>query len=286
MQYWQEFRTAYLLAKLGTVSAAADEARIHRATVIRHVDTLEAALETKLFLRHTRGYQLTETGEYFLHTAKDVDGLIGGFIGRVRGQRDLVSGKLVITTIPAFSSIMMEPINKFRKAHPEANVTLQTSFELPPLEHGKVHIAFHHGYEPTHDDYVVQPLAPMKFGLYAHESYIERKGVPQSPDTFDAHDFVGNSFYRMSFEVWLTEHVAENRFLLMSSSPEITHSVVFQGLAIGFMPQSIAKQSDDIREVMAPQEGWSCPAWLVTHVDLHRTPKVQAMLDYLKEVSL
>ena len=32
-----------------------------------------------------------------------------------------------------------------------------------------------------------------------------------------------------------------------------------------------------------PQEEWSAPLWLVTHVDLHRTTKVQAFLKFLKE---
>ncbi|MGI9389373.1 MAG: LysR family transcriptional regulator, partial [Boseongicola sp.] len=32
-----------------------------------------------------------------------------------------------------------------------------------------------------------------------------------------------------------------------------------------------------------PQETWTSPLWLVTHVDLHRTTKVQAFLKYLKE---
>jgi len=38
---WNLIRTAYTIAKLGTESAAASELNLHRATVMRHVDTLE-----------------------------------------------------------------------------------------------------------------------------------------------------------------------------------------------------------------------------------------------------
>ena len=41
MDNWNEIRTAYQVARLGTVTAAAKILGIHRATVIRHINTLE-----------------------------------------------------------------------------------------------------------------------------------------------------------------------------------------------------------------------------------------------------
>jgi DNA-binding transcriptional LysR family regulator len=34
---------------------------------------------------------------------------------------------------------------------------------------------------------------------------------------------------------------------------------------------------------MPPRPEWAAPLWLVTHMDLHRTTKVQAFLTHLKE---
>jgi DNA-binding transcriptional LysR family regulator len=44
MDKWTEIKTSYQVARLGTVRAAADVLGIHRATVIRHIDALEAEL--------------------------------------------------------------------------------------------------------------------------------------------------------------------------------------------------------------------------------------------------
>ena len=55
MDRWDELRTAYAVARLGTVSAAATQLNIHRATVVRHIDALEEALGGRLFQRHGRG---------------------------------------------------------------------------------------------------------------------------------------------------------------------------------------------------------------------------------------
>ena len=41
MDNWNLIRTAYTIAKLGTVSAAAIELNLHRASVMLHVDALE-----------------------------------------------------------------------------------------------------------------------------------------------------------------------------------------------------------------------------------------------------
>ena len=56
MDGWDEIRTAYHVARVGTVSGAAEVLGVHHATVIRHIDALEEKLGVKLFQRHARGY--------------------------------------------------------------------------------------------------------------------------------------------------------------------------------------------------------------------------------------
>ncbi|MFT4620401.1 MAG: DNA-binding transcriptional LysR family regulator, partial [Polaromonas sp.] len=41
IETWDEIRTAFHVARLGTVSGAADALGVHHATVIRHIDALE-----------------------------------------------------------------------------------------------------------------------------------------------------------------------------------------------------------------------------------------------------
>ena len=48
MDNWDEVRTAYQVARMGTVSGAADVLGVHHATVIRHIDALEIRLGAHL----------------------------------------------------------------------------------------------------------------------------------------------------------------------------------------------------------------------------------------------
>ena len=50
MDKWAELRTAYQVAKLGTVSAAANALGFHRATVNRHIDALEEEMGARIFI--------------------------------------------------------------------------------------------------------------------------------------------------------------------------------------------------------------------------------------------
>jgi len=73
MDNWDEIRTAYHVARMGTVSGAAEVLGVHHATVIRHIDALEQRLGVKLFQRHPRGYTATEAGEDLLRVAAATD---------------------------------------------------------------------------------------------------------------------------------------------------------------------------------------------------------------------
>ena len=56
-----------------------------------------------------------------------------------------------------------------------------------------------------------------------------------------------------------------------------------EGAGIGFMSRLQAAEIGGLIEVTEPREEWSAPLWLVTHMDLHRTTKVQSFLAFLKD---
>ena len=59
-------------------------------------------------------------------------------------------------------------------------------------------------------------------------------------------------------------------------------AAILAGAGIGFLPAFEADLHPELVEVHPHQNEWSGPLWLVTHVDLHRTTKVQTFLSFLK----
>jgi DNA-binding transcriptional LysR family regulator len=136
MEKWDEMRTAYMVAKLGTVSAASEVLGIHRATIIRHIDSLEAALGVKIFLRHARGYTMTETGQDLLRVASATEEQFAELADRARGHAHDVSGELIVTSVEVMADFMLPALQMFRTRYPETHVQYLISGKLMNLDYG------------------------------------------------------------------------------------------------------------------------------------------------------
>lgn len=284
MDKWAELRTAYQVAKLGTVSAAADALGFHRATVNRHIDALEDAIGARVFIRHARGYTLTEVGRDVLRVAQKTEELIEDLAGRVQGGQTEVTGEIKLTILAPFGGLIMDAIAQFRAENPNCRVEIEASEDLARLEYGEAHVALRAGAKPEHPDYVVSSFGPVGFNLYAHDRYIERYGVPRNFNALKGHTFVVPQLNdgRLPFLPWLKDHVTDDLIALMSSDISVLVEAVSKGIGMGFMGDEDAKRRGNLHAMLPPNKDWAVPGWLVTHVDLHRTEKVQAMLDCIK----
>ncbi|MEL6167515.1 MAG: LysR family transcriptional regulator [Pseudomonadota bacterium] len=287
MNSWDEIKTAYHVARMGTVSGAADILGVHHATVIRHVDALEARLGVKLFQRHARGYTATEAGQDLLQVAQATEDQITQLVGRIKGQGDTVSGELVVTSLSSISGMMAPVLHSFREKHPEIVVRYLTGDRVLRLEYGEAHVAIRAGTAPNQPDNVVQPFGQLDIGLYASSAYIARKGRPTSEAELAGHEFVGtdDANSRAPFNAWLRNAVPEDAVVFRCSDNEAIRDAVAAGAGIGFNTRWLAEKNPDLHEILAPRDEWAAPFWLVTHVDLHRTTKVQAFLTHLKEAA-
>lgn len=285
MDKWAELRTAYQVAKLGTVSAAAKAMGVHRATVNRHIDILEAELGARIFMRHAKGYTLTDLGKEVLHAARTTEQIIDDLVGRSRGLSGQVTGEIIVTAVSGLASLIMPAIADYTARHPQSTVIFLSTDELAKLEYGEAHVALRAGQKPTESDYVVQPFPVVRFGLYAHQAYVARHGPIGGPEDFPQHWFVAgrDTETRVPFTRWLSQNIPGDRVVLRVSNPQTTLQAVMAGVGIGFLPEHEAREREGLHEILPPSEEWTAPLWLVTHVDLHRTEKVQTFLSIIKQ---
>ena len=284
MDNWDEIRTAFHVARLGTVSGAAEALGVHHATVIRHVDALETRLSTRLFQRHARGYTPTEAGEDLMRVAQATDDQFAQLAGRLRGRGKDVSGELVITSLSSLAGILAPVLASFQQRYPDVVLRHLTGDRLFRLEYGEAHVAVRAGKAPEEPDNVVQPFVKIRSALYASRTYLDMHGQPSGPDDFGKHRFVGtdNEKSRAPFHIWMRENVPANQIVFRSSSPRAASEAVCAGTGIGFLPLWEAKNRPDLIEILPTRPEWDSAHWLVTHMDLHRMSKVQALLNELK----
>lgn len=285
MENWDEVRTAYQVARMGTVSGAAEVLGVHHATVIRHIDAIEGRLGVKLFQRHARGYTPTEAGQDLLRVAQATDDQFGQLVGRLKGQGDDVSGELVVTSLASLAPLLVPVLADFQKMHPGLILRYLTGDRLFRLEYGEAHVAVRAGSPPEQPDNVVQPFVPQRIGLYATKEYVARRGMLKGPEDYPNHQFIGtdDEKTRAPFSRWLRANVPAELISFRTTNNFTTQEAVLAGAGIGFMSVWEAVRHPELVQMMDPLPEWEGRLWLVTHVDLHRTTKVQSFLSYLKK---
>ncbi|MGQ0563492.1 MAG: LysR family transcriptional regulator [Gemmobacter sp.] len=284
MDNWDEIRTAFQVARLGTVSGAAELLGVHHATVIRHIDALEKRLGVRLFQRHARGYTPTEAGRDLLATAQVTEEKFAQLVSRIKGQGEMVTGELIVTSISGIADLLAPVLAGFQEAHAGVILRYLSDLRVFRLDFGEAHVAIRAGAMPQEPDYVVQSLVRLRSGLYASTGYVARHGRPSGPEEFAAHRFVvaDNAESRAPFYRWLRANVPPEALTFRSTEPEASEAAVRAGAGLGFVAPRRAAGDPGLVQVMPPRPEWDSPLWIVTHVDLHRTRKVQAFLSHLK----
>jgi LysR family glycine cleavage system transcriptional activator len=113
------------LARLRSVSLAAEELCVTPSAVSHRVRQLEQAIGTKLFGR--ADFSLTTEGSEYLAHVREGLAVLGRFPGRDAGAKR----KLRVAVTPTFArSLLMPRLRAFTEAYPEVDLTLQVSIPL------------------------------------------------------------------------------------------------------------------------------------------------------------
>ena len=282
---WDEIRTAFQVARIGTVSGAAEALGVHHATVIRHVDALEQRLGTKLFQRHPRGYTPTEAGRQVLAVGQATEDQFAQLAARIAGAGEEISGELIVTSLLTLSGMVLPALKRLMDDYPGLQLRYLTDARVFRLEYGEAHVAIRAGNRPTEPDNVVQALAPLQVGLFAAPSYLEAHGRPETDADLARHRFIGPDAKdaRAPYFRWLVAQGLSGQIVFCANDQVAQWVALRRGIGLGFLPVIEGRNDPELVEVMGPRDEWSANVWLVTHVDLHRTPKVQAALRALKE---
>ncbi|MFQ6547255.1 LysR family transcriptional regulator [Aestuariibius sp. 2305UL40-4] len=281
---WDEIRTAYHVARAGTVSGAAEALGVHHATVIRHIDSLESKLGVKLFQRHARGYTATEAGEDLLQVAGATDDQFTQLLGRIRGRGEGVTGDMVVTSLTSLSPLLAPVLADFQEENPDVRIRYLTGDRLFRLEYGEAHVAIRAGAAPDQPDNVVQPFMHQQMRMVAANAYVAARGKPGSVEDLANHRMIGHdsATSRAPFNIWLRNNVPDEAISFRVTDNRAMGDAVLSGAGIGFLPVWEYERHDGLVEILPAMTDWAAPLWLVTHVDLHRTSKVQACLTFLK----
>ncbi|MEM6411964.1 MAG: LysR family transcriptional regulator [Pseudomonadota bacterium] len=288
MENWTEIKTAYLLGQLGTVSATAETIGVHRATVIRRVESLEGQLGGKLFQRHTKGYTPTDLGHELIRVAERSEEHFKQLMVKARTQDEELAGQFIVSCPEFIDHVALSAIKAYKSANPKMCVHYRSSNEVMKLEHGEADVSIVVGDPPEHPDYVVRPLMEMPVAVYCcGRGMCSESNSIAEPQRSRLGPFVVSekNLYGEAVGNWINENIEDDQIIMTASTIRGANDAVFSGLGAGFLPIYLAHGVNSLCQLIPTMPDWNVPVWVATHVDLHRCAKVQNFLKVTKGIS-
>lgn len=286
MEKWSEIRTASQLAKLKTLSATASKIGVHRSTVMRHIDVLEAHLGVVLFQRNDKGYIPTEAGLEVMNLGELTQFKFTQMAYQLRNQQQELSGVLTITCMNTMTSMLMPVIQQYQKQNPKMKVEIKTDARNFDLEYGEADIAFRAGDKPQTLDNIVKLLCQDSMVLSVHQKYINNFDKPNA-DNLQTHRFIALAHRpkQLLWNEWLYENVDNTQIVLGVNDLNILQQGLMAGLGLGFAPWQFVNKQPDLYEVNIDKK-WHVALWMLIHRDMIKTAKIKAFLKVVEETEM
>jgi DNA-binding transcriptional LysR family regulator len=180
----EPLETAELLAFAKTVEArslsrAAAELGVPRATISRRLARLEQRLGVRLLRRTTRSLALTDAGEALHRHARIVLDAVHHAEASVRRTGDAIRGELRVTVPPMLGTNFSAMICDFARRYPEVRLHIHSTTQHVDLQRGGYDVALRAS-SALEPGLVARTLARDSVLAVASPAYLDAHGTPRT----------------------------------------------------------------------------------------------------------
>jgi LysR family glycine cleavage system transcriptional activator len=234
-------------ARLGNLSRAAAALHLTVSALSHQMRGLEEQLHRKLFERTRRGLTLTDAGEQlFQSVAPHYDALELA----LRPERGRNEQSLVVSVMPSVASSWLMPrLGAFVAAHPDIELSVQSTTDLVDFDREAVDAAIRFGLgnwpalrtEPLFDEWVLPVAAP---ALLARFSAAARRELASLPLLRDPSDRWREWFARFG-------GTAPRRYVASFDNSETLHRAAIEGMGVALGRITMARPLLDAGRLVA-----------------------------------
>ena len=245
MDLFQSMRAFVAVTEAGSFVRAADQLAMSKSAVTAHLAELERRLAVRLLNRTTRRLSLTDDGRAYLEHCRRVLSDVDETIGLLSQGRGTPRGRLRIDTASSIGiHFLMPALPRFTEQFPELEVVLTLNDQVVDIVAEGVDVAIRAGELPS-SSYVARRVFNDPYVICAAPSYLERFGMPSSPDELDAHNCLLIYLQTAGHVLpWEFEHngvrtVRTPRARLSVSSTEALIAAAIRGAGIVYLTRSV-----------------------------------------------
>lgn len=289
---WQWYRSFLAVLDEGSLSAAARALGLTQPTLGRHIDSLERALQLKLFTRSHDGFAPTDAAIALRPYAANLSDTAAALLRTASGQRDGVRGTVRITASEVVGVEVLPPIlTALRHKHPELVIELMLSNEVDDLLRRQADIAVRMT-RPTQGALVARHIGAFELGLHARPDYIERCGTPKRLEDLAGHSLIGFDTETARLRKLKEQLGGFDRswFAMRADSDLAQLAMIRAGFGLGVCQVGLARRAGLVRVLPKPFS-FKLDTWVAMHADLRDSPRcavtfaalVAGLVDYTGE---
>ena len=286
MYSWDDLRYFLELARRGRLVSAAQQIGVDHTTVSRRITALEEALDTRLFDRTPRGYQLTKAGQALLPHAEAMEAQSVSLYQDVSGEDATLTGTVRMAATEGLAiEFLSRHMDKFQERHP--GITIQLVASTPPLNLSRreADLAITLS-RPVTGRLVAWKLADYALGLYGARSYLDHHPPITQVDDLKDHDFIWyiEDLVTLPQLRFIDELVREPDFAFQSTSVIAHFNAAMSGLGLALLHRFAADPEPTLVHLLEEKIDIRREFWLVVHEDLRHVARVEAVCDFLTEL--
>jgi DNA-binding transcriptional LysR family regulator len=277
----------------GSFSAAGRRLGLAASSVARAIGALENQLGVRLLNRTTRKLGLTEAGRLYHERSRRILAEVEEARLSVTQLEAVPRGTLRLNVPVVFGRLHIAPaLPDFLALHPALRVDLAMTDAFVDLVEEGVDLAIRIG-ELEDSSLIARRLAPNRRVLCASPAYLERHGIPTSPDELPEHNCL--MYKQQNRSVWRLRDDARIHEIrvsgsLLANNADVLHTAALGGVGLTVLPIWLVGrdiQRGALKIVLADYQ--VSPGALDTNIyavfphSRHLSAKVRAFIDFLRE---
>lgn len=279
---WDDLRYFLAVARAGSLAGASRLLNVKHSTVLRRITNLESRLGARLFDRTPSGYYLTQGGADILDLAQETEASIFEIERKTIGRDRALTGEVRVSMTDVVGRQIAGSLVAFRSKHPGITVDVLITAEPLSLAKRQADIAIRISEKP--EPYLVgRKLFDIPFAVYGTQEYLQSRTIVKSTLAgWSAFDWVVLDQSSDGFPQgrWEQEHVPPDAVVLKTNSSPMVFDAVRMGMGVALLAVATAQTDERFVRVSEEEFDFGLGAWILTHSDLRRVPRIRAFMDF------
>jgi len=278
------------VAQSGSISAAAKDANMPKATISHQIRRLEDTLGVDLFVRLPRRLELTDQGSRYLTHCHEILEAVENSTADIKTSEDQLVGRLSVAVASEFGTSTVGPVLKeFAMAHPSLKFDVEIlSDSQAYFENLDIDCLIYVG-APPDSALIGKRIWSFKFKLYAGGEYLDQHGAPATIDDIDdhqcikyLHNFQGRQTQNWELQNGTREVSISPQGRLRSPNFWMVKYFVVANMGIGYLPDFFVETESEIdlvRNVLPDWQSADVPVYALYPRHRHGSRKVTVFID-------